>query len=111
MIILKSAVELERMRRAGRIVAQAHELVASMIRPGISTQQLDEAVVQLLEREGAISAFLGYHGFPAHICTSVNEQVVHGIPGSYRLQEGDIISVDIGAIIDGYCGDSAWTYP
>lgn len=99
------------MRRAGRVVARAHALVAEMIRPGITTKQLDEAVARLLEREGAISAFLGYHGFPAHICTSVNDVVVHGIPGDYRLKEGDIIGVDIGAIVDGYCGDSAWTYP
>lgn len=111
MIILKSDQEIVRMRRAGRIVAQAHEMVAEMVRPGISTEELDRAVADLIERAGAVSAFLGYHGFPANICTSVNEQVVHGIPGPYRLQEGDIISVDIGVTIDGYCGDSAWTYP
>lgn len=110
MIILKSDQELIRMRRAGRIVAQAHELVAEMVRPGVSTEELDRAVAEFIERVGAVSAFLGYHGFPAHICTSVNEQVVHGIPGPYRLQEGDIVSVDIGVTIDGYCGDSAWTY-
>lgn len=111
MIILKSDQELVRMRRAGRIVAQAHDLVVGMVRPGVSTEELDRAVAEFIERVGAVSAFLGYHGFPAHICTSVNEQVVHGIPGPYRLQEGDIVSVDIGVTIDGYCGDSAWTYP
>lgn len=111
MIILKSDQELARMRRAGRIVAQAHALVAEIIRPGITTLELDRAVADFLQQAGAVSTFLGYHGYPAHICTSVNEQVVHGIPGPYRLKEGDIVSVDIGVSIDGYCGDSAWTYP
>lgn len=111
MIILKSDQELVRMRRAGRIVAQAHELVAGLVRPGVSIEELDRAVAEFIGQVGAKSAFLGYHGFPAHICTSVNEQVVHGIPGPYRLKEGDIVSIDIGVTIDGYCGDSAWTYP
>lgn len=111
MIILKSGDELERMRRAGRIVAKAHELVAELVRPGITTAQLDEAVAKLLAAEGATPAFLGYHGFPAHICASVNEEVVHGIPGKRLLVEGDIVGVDIGAAVDGYYGDSAWTYP
>ncbi len=111
MIILKSDQELARMRRAGRIVAQAHALVAEIIRPGITTLELDRAVADFIDKAGAVSTFLGYHGYPAHICTSVNEQVVHGIPGPYRLKEGDIVSVDIGVSIDGYCGDSAWTYP
>lgn len=111
MIILKSPAEIEKMRRAGRVVAQAHALLRDVIRPGVSTQELDEVVSRFLEQEGAIPSFKGYQGYPATICASVNEEVVHGIPGSRRLEEGDIISVDIGAIVDGYHGDSAWTYP
>lgn len=111
MIILKSSDELVYMRRAGRVVAKAHQLMAEMVRPGITTAELDEAVAKLLAAEGAQPAFLGYHGFPAHICTSVNEEVVHGIPKDRRLEEGDIVGIDIGAVVEGYYGDSAWTYP
>lgn len=99
------------MRRAGRVVAQGHELVRERLRPGITTADLDGWIEGFLQRQGAVPAFKGYHGFPACTCTSVNDEVVHGIPGGKVLQEGDIIAVDIGAFVDGFCGDSAWTYP
>lgn len=112
MIIRKSADELRAMRRAGLVVARAHELVREMIRPGITTLQLDQAVEEFLRKENAVPAFKGYHGYPATICTSVNEVVVHGIPSPEEvLEEGSIVAVDIGAFVDGFCGDSAWTYP
>ncbi len=110
MIILKSADEIDRMRRAGRVVAEAHQRVQGLIRPGVSTGDLDRAVEEFFGEVGAVSSFKGYQGFPANICASVNEEIVHGIPGERSLDEGDIISVDIGAIVDGYHGDSAWTY-
>src|SRR5690554_4938853 len=110
MIILKSQDELAIMRRAGRLVAQAHEIVAEMIRPGVTTHQLDQAVEKFILDNGAIPAFKGYHGYPATICASVNQVVVHGIPNPDTvLHEGSIVGVDIGAFVDGYCGDSAWT--
>lgn len=112
MIILKSSEEIKAMRRAGKVVAQAHELVRELIRPGISTWDLDKAVYDFLLKQNAQPAFKGYQGYPASICTSVNEVVVHGIPSRDKvLQEGSVISVDIGAFLDGFCGDSAWTYP
>jgi methionyl aminopeptidase len=110
-ITIKNEVELRRMEEAGHVVALAHAHVERAIAPGITTSDLDEIVRQVLADAGAVSSFLGYHGFPAHICTSVNDEIVHGIPGRKRLQEGDIVSVDIGAILEGYQGDSAWTYP
>jgi methionyl aminopeptidase len=114
-IILKSNNELVKMRRAGRLVAECHALVREAIKPGVTTKQLDTIVYEHLQRHGGRSPFLGYQPpgmtpFPGSICTSVNEVVVHGIPGPYILQEGDIISVDIGVVLDGYVGDSAWTY-
>jgi methionyl aminopeptidase len=111
MIILKSPEEIACMRRAGRVVALAHQVLAEMIKPGISTESLDRAVAELFSREGAKPAFKGYHGFPANICTSVNEVVVHGIPGRQVLEEGDIIGIDIGSVVDGFYGDAAATYP
>lgn len=112
MIILKSADEIKAMRAAGRVVAQAHELVRSLVRPGATTWDLDQAVEEFLLKQNAIPAFKDYHGYPASICTSINEVVVHGIPSKDTiLKEGSIISVDIGAFVDGFCGDSAWTYP
>lgn len=99
------------MRRAGRVVAQAHELVRERLRPGVTTADIDRWVQQFLEKQGAVSAFKGYQGYPAYTCTSVNDEIVHGIPGSRVLHEGDIVAVDIGAFVDGFCGDSAWTYP
>lgn len=110
-ITIKNEDELKRMEEAGQVVALAHAHVERAIAPGMTTADLDEIVRQVLEDAGAVSSFLGYHGFPAHICTSVNEEIVHGIPGKRRLREGDIVSVDIGAVLHGYQGDSAWTYP
>ncbi len=97
------------MRRAGRVVAEMHDKTRAAARPGVTTGELDAIARQVLERRGATSNFLGYHGFPAVICTSPNEVIVHGIPGPYRLEEGDILSVDCGAIIEGYHGDAAYT--
>jgi methionyl aminopeptidase len=101
--------ELVKMRRAGRVVAEMHEKTREAARPGVTTAEIDAVARQVLERRGATSNFLGYHGFPAVICTSPNDMIVHGIPGAYRLEDGDILSIDCGAIIDGYHGDAAFT--
>ncbi|MFD2369434.1 type I methionyl aminopeptidase [Brevibacillus sp. GCM10020057] len=111
MIILKSKAELEVMREAGRIVALTHQELAKAIKPGVTTKQLDEIAETFIRSMGAIPSFKGYGGFPGSICASVNEELVHGIPGKRVLQEGDIISLDIGAQFEGFHGDSAWTYP
>lgn len=112
MIIIKSPREIELMAIAGRVTAGAHQVVREAIAPGISTGRLDRLVEEFFRKEGAIPAFKGYQGFPASICSSLNHQVVHGIPSDeVILQQGDILSVDIGAIVDGYVGDSAATYP
>lgn len=110
MIICKSDVELQLMREAGRIVAETHRLMAQAVRPGVTTQELDQIAEQFIRSQGAIPSFKGYNGFPASICASVNEELVHGFPGPRVLKEGDIISIDIGAQFQGYHGDSAWTY-
>ncbi|EGL14497.1 MULTISPECIES: type I methionyl aminopeptidase [unclassified Paenibacillus] len=110
MIICKSEVELELMREAGRIVAETHKLMAESVRPGITTKDLDKIAEEYIRSQGAIPSFKGYNGFSGSICTSVNEELVHGIPGSRKLVEGDVISIDIGAQYKGYHGDSAWTY-
>lgn len=110
MITIKSRHELDIMREAGRIVAQAHAAIASAVTPGITTRELDALVEGVIRKAGATPSFLGYNGFPGSICASVNDELVHGIPGDRRLVEGDIISVDIGAYYKGYHGDSAWTY-
>jgi len=109
--VRRSGDELAKMRRAGRVVAEMHEATRAAIRPGVTTLQLNEVAAEVLERRGARSNFLNYHGFPAVICTSPNDMIVHGIPGAYVLQEGDIISVDCGAIVEGYHGDAAYTAP
>ncbi len=111
MIICKSEVELGLMREAGRIVAETHRLLAKAIRPNVTTKELDQIAEDYIRSQGAIPSFKGYNGFPGSICASVNEQLVHGIPGQRKLAEGDIISIDIGARYKGYHGDSAWTYP
>ncbi|MGH9064108.1 MAG: type I methionyl aminopeptidase [Acidimicrobiales bacterium] len=105
----KGPAELARMRRAGRVVAEMHEAVRAAARPGVTTAHLDAVAREVLAARAARSSFLGYHGFPAVICTSPNDMVVHGIPGPYRLAEGDILSVDCGAIVGGYHGDAAFT--
>jgi len=111
MIYLKSDQEIEIMRKAGQIVAEALLLIEEAIRPGITTKELDTIAEEYILRCGARPSFKGYHGFPATICASVNEEVVHGIPGERVLKEGDIISVDCGAFYQGFHGDAARTFP
>ena len=111
MIVCKSAAELEYMREAGRIVAETHRLLKQAIKPGVTTAELDKLAEEYIRSQGAVPSFKGYNQFPASICASVNDELVHGIPGPRVLNEGDIISIDIGAQFQGYHGDSAWTYP
>jgi methionyl aminopeptidase len=111
MIICKTPREIEIMREAGRIVALTHKELKKHIAPGITTKELDAIAEKTIRNYGATPSFLGYNGFPGSICASVNEELVHGIPGNRKLNEGDIISIDIGAKYNGYHGDSAWTYP
>jgi methionyl aminopeptidase len=111
LIILKSKSEIKLMEEAGKIVAGAHEAVRKAIAPGITTEELDRIAEDYIQSRGATPAFKGYMGYPASICASINEQVVHGIPGPVALKEGDIVSVDIGAFFNGYCGDAAKTHP
>ncbi|SDN91319.1 type I methionyl aminopeptidase [Alkalicoccus daliensis] len=110
MIVRKTAGELDIMRKAGDIVARTHKELQKHIRPGITTKELDLIADRFIRSFDAIPSFKGYNGFTGSICTSVNEELVHGIPGSRELKEGDIISIDIGAKYQGYHGDSAWTY-
>ena len=107
MIIRKSPGEVDRMRRAGRITAAAIERVLEAVRPGVTTADLDRIAERTIRAAGATPSFKGYRGFPATICTSVNEEIVHGIPGRRRLADGDLLSLDVGAIWEGYHGDSA----
>lgn len=111
MIIIKSRREIALMREAGRIVAETLELMRKNIAPGVTTGRLDQLAEDYIRRKDAIPAFKGYRGFPASICTSINEEVVHGIPGLNQLAEGDIISIDIGVVKYGYIGDAAVTFP
>ncbi len=110
MIYLKSRQEIEIMRRAGQIVAETHALLKEAIKAGVTTKELDEIAEKYIVSCGAKPAFKGYGGFPASICASINHEVVHGIPGLKTLEDGDIISVDIGAVYKGYYGDSAKTH-
>ncbi|MHC2069501.1 type I methionyl aminopeptidase [Bremerella sp. T1] len=113
MITLRSKREIEKMHVAGQLVRQAHQRVAQLVKPGVTTAEIDQAVDDLFSDAGAIPLFKGVPGktpFPAATCISVNDEVVHGIPGKRILKEGDIVSVDTGAKIGGWCGDSAWTY-
>jgi methionyl aminopeptidase len=109
-IVRRSKAELATMREAGRVTARVLRLVGEAVRPGVTTKELDDVASAAIATAGAKAAFLGYHGFPATICASRNGVVVHGIPGPARLVEGDIISVDVGAIVDGYYGDAACTF-
>jgi methionyl aminopeptidase len=110
-ILIKTAGEIEKMRRSGEVLRQVHEAVRPYVLPGTSTMDLEKVAAAKMEELHATSAFKGYHGFPAVLCTSVNDEVVHGIPSATRiLAEGDIVSVDCGVIIDGYYSDSAATY-
>lgn len=111
MIILKSDREIEYLREAGQLVAKTLAEMEKAVKPGITTRELDEIAEKFIRDAGGEPAFKGYHGFPATLCTSVNEQVVHGIPGLRKLENGDIISIDCGAIVNGYFGDSAITLP
>lgn len=105
----KSPEQIAKMRVAGRVVAEMHEAIRAAIAPGVTTAELDRIGREVLERRGATSNFLNYHGYPAVICASPNDMIVHGIPGPYRLAEGDLISIDCGAIVDGWHGDAAFT--
>lgn len=111
MIVIKSSKEIELMQASGRIVALVHQKVKEAIKPGVSTLELDRIAERVIVENGAKPSFKGYHGFPSSICASVNEEVIHGIPGERILEEGDIISIDVGALKDGYHGDAAKTHP
>ena len=111
MIAIKNGQELQLMRQACEITAAARALAGEMVRPGVKTKDIDKAVRDYIVSRGAKPSFLGYHGFPASTCISVNSTVIHGIPGGYVLQEGDIVSVDVGAFYKGFHGDCAATFP
>lgn len=111
MIIVKSEREIELMRRAGKITAAARALAGEMVKPGVTTREIDKAVFHFIRSQGAEPSFLNYNGYPASVCVSVNDEIIHGIPGKRVLQEGDIVSVDVGAFIGGFHGDCAGTYP
>jgi methionyl aminopeptidase len=109
-IIRKSAQEIERMARAGRVVAETHALVGEHVRPGVTTAGLDELAEEYIRSQGGVPTFLGYKGFPASLCLSPNDMVVHGIPGEFSLEDGDILSVDVGVTLDGFVADAAYTH-
>ena len=109
-IIIKTNEQIEKMRVAGKIVARTHEMLMPYIKPGITTRELDQIAEDYIRSQGAVPSFLNYDGFPANICISVNEEVIHGIPGIRRLQDGDIVGIDIGAYIHGFHGDAARTH-
>ncbi len=111
MIIIKTKKELEIMRQAGLVVAEILERLAGLVKPGITTATLDHFAENYLAERGIKASFKGYNGFPASVCVSVNEEVVHGIPGKRRLNEGDIVSIDMGVIVNGWHGDAAITVP
>lgn len=111
MIVCRSKAEIEKIQRSCRIVAEVLDRVSRMVEPGVTTKQLDSYAEELILKAGAAPAFKGYRGYPASICTSVNQQVVHGIPSDYRLKEGDIVGIDVGVVVDGYYGDAAVTVP
>lgn len=111
MITIKSKREIELLKEAGNIVYQTHQYLKSYIKEGITTKELDSLAENFIRSKNATPSFKGYQGFPGTICASINDEVVHGIPGNRKLKNGDIISIDIGACYKGYHGDSAWTYP
>ena len=111
MIIRKSTAEIETMANAGRVVADTIALIGEHLRPGVTTGELDELADDYIRAQGGTSSFKGYRGYPASICTSPNDMVVHGIPGRRALEDGDILSVDVGVILDGFVADSAHTFP
>ena len=110
MINVKTVHEIELMRIAGRIVAETFEMLKEVVKPGVTTKELDVLAEEFIRKSGALPAFKGYHGFPGSICSSINKVVVHGIPGTTVLNDGDIIGIDIGTIFEGYFGDAARTY-
>jgi methionyl aminopeptidase len=109
-IAIRTPDEIEKLRRAGELVARVLDRVEEMITPGITTAELDAAARKLIESEGGRPAFLGYHGYPATLCVSINDEVVHGIPGDREIADGMLVSVDVGAVVEGYFGDSARTF-
>ncbi len=111
MIPIRSKQELIKIRKAGVIVAKTLRFLKTKVKPGVTTRELDEEAARFISRNGGRAAFLGYRGYPGHICASINEEVVHGIPGGRVLLEGDIISLDVGVELDGYFGDAAITVP
>ena len=111
MISIKSDYEIALMKKAGNIVYKTHQYLKPYVVPGVTTKELDTLAESFIRNNDAIPSFKNYNGFPASICTSINNEVVHGIPKNRKLKEGDIISIDIGACYKGYHGDSAWTYP
>ncbi len=111
MITLKSSHEIDLMRRSGKITAAARALAGEMVKPGVTTQEINDAVERFIRKQGAVPSFLHYNGYPASACISVNDEIIHGIPGKRVLQEGDIVSVDVGAYIGGFHGDCAATFP
>jgi methionyl aminopeptidase len=110
MVIRKSRREIEKMAGAGRVVAEVLERMGEVVEPGVTTADLDRIAERLIRARGGVPTFKGYNGFPASLCTSPNSMVVHGIPGAYRLEEGDLISVDVGVTLDGFVADSAYTF-
>ena len=111
MITLKSSHEIDLMRRSGKITAAARALAGEMVKPGVTTQEINDAVERFIRKQGAVPSFLHYNGYPASVCISVNDEIIHGIPGKRVLQEGDIVSIDVGAYIGGFHGDCAATFP
>jgi methionyl aminopeptidase len=110
MIIRKSENEIEAMGRAGRVVADTLALLGESLRPGVTTKELDQIAEVYIRSQGGVPTFKGYHGFPASICASPNSMVVHGIPGEYRTEDGDLLSVDVGVTLNGFVADSAYTF-
>ena len=111
MITIKSEREIELLRKAGEIVGKTHHFLEPYLKPGITTKEIDKLAEEFILSQDATPSFKGLYGFPGAICISINEEVVHGIPGNRKLKEGDIITLDIGACYKGYHGDSAWSYP
>ncbi len=110
MIFVKSGREIDLMRKAGRVTAEARKLAGSMVKPGVMTADIDKAVKTFIISKGAVPTFLGYGGFPKSVCISINEEIIHGIPGRRRLKEGDVVCIDVGATLNGYVGDCAATF-
>src|SRR5438045_6237159 len=111
MIVKKSPEEIERIEAAGQVLARCLTMLRGKARPGVTTEELDQAAERFIQSQGADPAFKGYRGFPGSICTSPNSMVVHGIPGPYKLQRGDILSIDVGVVLDGWVADAAITVP